>query len=214
MKYPSYLSLLVLVTALTVTGCGGNQTTNKPPLDQPTSPAASPSTAPPPPFALSPSASSPTASSPTASSPAASGQIYRQSEGLFEISLPQGFTYQETGSGIAFASADEGFGGSIDYGSAEGNRLTTKQLEDALKQEYESRLSQVSWQDSQIQPDGSIRVDWVGRDKDNNDLDSISFVEQRGDRIFILNLFGINKPYNDYNSAAQAIVSSYKVGQP
>jgi len=100
-----------------------------------------------------------------------------------------------------------------DYGSAQGSDLTTKQLEDALKQEYESRLDQVSWQDTQIQPDGSVRVDWIGRDKEGRDLDAISFIEQRGDTIFILNLFGVDKSYNDYNSDAEAIVGSYRVKQ-
>jgi hypothetical protein len=53
----------------------------------------------------------------------------------------------------------------------------------------------------------------VGRDTDGNDLDAISFVEQRGDTIFILNLYGINKAYADYNSDAETIVGSYRVRQ-
>jgi len=216
MKYPSCFSFLLL-TVLTLSACtSGNQAADNKPVDQ-TSPSSSPAAlSSPSPAVTTPESSAP-ASSPnsSASSPTAltGGKTYRQSNNLFEISFPQGYTYKETGSGIAFSAADQGFGGSVDYGSAQGNHLTTKQLEDALKQEYESRLAQVSWQDSQLQPDGSIRVDWVGRDKEGNDLDAVSFAEQRGNTIFILNLFGINKPYNSYNASAQAIVSSYHVKQ-
>ena len=101
----------------------------------------------------------------------------------------------------------------VEYGSAEGKRLTTQQLEDALKQGYEDRLEQVSWQASQLQPDGSVRVDWIGSDKEGRDLDAISFIEQRGDTLFILNLFGIDKAYNNYSNDAEAIVSTYRVKQ-
>jgi hypothetical protein len=215
MKYPSCFSFLLL-TVLTLSACtSGNQTTNKP-ADQTPSPPSSTALSSPSPIPV-PESSAP-ASSPTSSAAAspiapAGGKTYRQSNNLFEISFPQGYTYKETESGVSFSAADQGFGGSVDYSSAQGNRLTTKQLEDALKQEYESRLDQVSWQDSQLQPDGSIRVDWIGRDQQGNDIDAVSFVEQRGDTIFILNLFGINKPYNSYNASAQAIVSSYHVKQ-
>jgi len=44
-------------------------------------------------------------------------------------------------------------------------------------------------------------------------LDAVSFVEQRGDTIYILNLFGVNKSYQDYNSDAEKIVGSYRVKQ-
>jgi hypothetical protein len=215
MKYPSCFSFLLL-TVLTLSACTGNQVANNKPADQ-TPSSASPATpslpSPAAPVPQSSAPASPTSPSTVSPTTLVGGKTYRQSKNLFEISFPQGYTYKETGSGIAFSAADEGFGGSVDYGSAQGNHLTTKQLEDALKQEYESRLAQVSWQDSQLQPDGSIRVDWVGRDKEGNDLDAVSFVEQRGDTIFILNLFGINKPYNSYNAPAQAIVSSYHVRQ-
>jgi hypothetical protein len=218
MKYLSCLSFLCLSTALALTGCGGSdtQTANNAAPSQaasPTGPTAASVPAAPAPVA--PATPAPAASSPAASAPseATGGQTYRDTNGLFEVSLPQGYSYEETGSGITFASGDGGFGGSVDFGSAQGKTLTTQQLEEALKQEYENRLDDVSWQDSQLQPDGSVRVDWVGRDTGGNDLDAISFVEQRGDTIFILNLFGINKPYNDYNSDAQAIVGSYRVRQ-
>jgi hypothetical protein len=220
MKNSSRLVFLLLTAALTLSACnggGGNNqvaTDNKPELDT-TAPAPAAST----PAASAPAPSAPTASSEApdtsapAPSPAAGSQTYQEPSGLFQISLPAGYTQEDTGSGISFESADKGFSGSVDFGSAQGNQLTTQQLEEALKQEYENRLDQVTWQDSQIQPDGSVRLDWVGRDKAGNDLDAISFVEQRGDNVFILNLFAVNKPYNDYNEDAQAIVSSYRVRQ-
>lgn len=210
MKYPFCLNLLILAIVLPVAACGRNSspTADKPAIDQ-ASPAAPTTSAPPPPIALSPTPDP----APSAASPATptNGETFKEKSGAFEVTLPKGYTQQASNTGVSFTSGDNGFGGSIDFGSAQGKRLTTKQLEDALKQEYESRLSQVSWQDSKIQPDGSVRIDWVGRDKQNNDLDAISFVEQQGDSIFILNLFGINKSYQSYNSDAEAIVKSYKV---
>ncbi|HEY9629697.1 MAG TPA: hypothetical protein V6C84_20525 [Coleofasciculaceae cyanobacterium] len=143
----------------------------------------------------------------------AQGQTYREPSGLFEISFPAGYTYEQTGSGIAFTSTDERFGGSVDYGSAQGNVIGLEQLEASLKSEYEKRLSDLVWQGSSPQPDGSLRIDWTGRDAQGNALDAVSFVEQRGDTIFILNLFGVNAPYQDYNNDAEVIVGSYRVRQ-
>jgi hypothetical protein len=142
----------------------------------------------------------------------AQGQTYREPSGLFEISLPAGYTYEQTGSGIAFTSTDQKFGGSVDYGSAQGNVIGPSQLEASLKAEYEKRLSDLVWQGSSPQPDGSLRLDWTGRDSQGNILDAVSFVEQRGDTVFILNLFGVNASYQDYNADAEAIVDSYRVG--
>jgi hypothetical protein len=138
---------------------------------------------------------------------------YREPSGLFEISFPSGYTFEETGSGVAFTSEDGGFAGSIDFGSANGQTFTVEQLEASLKSEYEQRLDQVTWQASSMQPDGSLRIDWVGRDSDGNVLDAISFVEQRGDTIFIMDLFGVNTEYQNYNEDAQAIVSTYRIRQ-
>jgi hypothetical protein len=195
---------LVLASVLTLSACT-NQTASQSPSPAASSPAPEAS-------ATSPS-SSPNPEASASTSPTALAQTYKEKSGLFEISFPEGYKYQETGSGIAFVSTDEGFGGSVDFGSAQGGRLNTSQLEESLKSEYEKRLEQVAWQGSEIQPDGSVRVDWIGRDKEGNDLDAVSFVEQRGDNVFILNLFGVNKPYQDYGSDAEAIVGSYRVRQ-
>lgn len=198
---------VILASVLALSACNNSdtQTVDKPPLEpaDSTAQSAAPTTE------ASPDATA-QAPEPEAS---AGGQTYREKDGLFEISLPAGYNFQETGSGVAFVSSDQSFGGSVDFGSAQGNQLDNSQLENALKAEYEKRLNQVTWQASEVQPDGSVRVDWVGQDTDGNTLDAVSFVEQRGDTIFILNLFGINKAYQDYNSDAEAIVSSYKVRQ-
>jgi len=138
------------------------------------------------------------------------GQTYREPSGLFEISFPSGYTYEQTGSGIAFASTDQKFGGSVDYASTQGKVIEISQLETSLKAEYEQRFSNIVWQGSSPQPDGSLRIDWIGRDSHGNDLDAVSFVEQRGDTIFILNLFGVNAAYQDYNTDAEVIVGSYQ----
>jgi len=213
MKYSPLFAAFLIVSAVVVSACGSSSTDSV--EAQPSSPA-SPLTASPD-AAASPDATSAESPSETASpAPAdasSSATSYQEPNNLFQISFPEGYTHQETGSGIAFVSADKGFGGSVDFGSAQGQQLNTTALEEALKEEYQNRLEDVAWQGSQIQPDGSVRVDWVGRDTDGNDLDAISFVEQRGDTIFILNLYGINKAYADYNADAETIVGSYRVRQ-
>jgi hypothetical protein len=138
-------------------------------------------------------------------------QTYREKDGLFEISFPHGYTHQTTGSGVAFVSPDQSFAGAVDFASAGGSKLTPEQLETALKADFRSRLKSVSWQESKKQPDGSLRIDWTGKDKKDNTLDAVSIVEQRGSTIFVLNLFGVNKPYQNYNKDAEAIVNSYRV---
>lgn len=154
---------------------------------------------------------SPTPSLFPSPSAAAETQLYREKEGRFEIAFPKGFVYQDTGSGVAFASEDQGFAGAVDFGSAQGQKLTPPQLEAALKAEYQNRLKSVSWTQSVLQSDGSLRIDWTGKDEQGNTLDAVSFVEQRGDTIFILNLYGVNKPYQNYQQQAEAIVKSYRI---
>jgi len=197
----TFLTPVLLASLLAVTACGGDKTSNSSP-----SPSPSPTTA------ESPSQSPAAEAAPTAST-SAIAETYKQKDGLFEISFPAGYQYKESGSGIAFVSPDKHFSGSVDYDSAPSTDVTPVQLEASLKAEYEKRLKTVKWQGSEPQPDGSIRVDWVGKDKDNNDLDAISFVEKRGNNVFILSLFAINKPYQDYNADAEAIVGTYKVRQ-
>jgi hypothetical protein len=217
MKYSPLFSALLIVSAVVVSACGSlsNNSSNEAQSPSPASPLAdSPEVVVVSPDGSSSSETSESDSPSPAEAPAASGATnYQEPNDLFQISFPEGYTHQETGSGIAFVSADKGFGGSVDFGSAQGEQLNTTALEEALKEEYQNRLEDVAWQGSQIQPDGSIRVDWVGRDTDGNDLDAISFVEQRGDTIFILNLYGINKAYADYNADAETIVGSYRVRQ-
>lgn len=211
MKKNSFCLALALTTTLTLAACGRNNVANNPTVS---SPAASPTVAASAP-ATTPSEAASPALSPQASAPAdtSGAQSYRDSQGLFEISFPQGYSHQDTGSGVAFGSSDNGFGGAVDYGSAQGAKLTTQQLENALKQVYKDRLAEVTWQKTELQPDGSVGLAWVGRNKEGQNLDAVSYVEQRGDKIFVLTLFGINKPYNDYKSDADAIIGSYRVSQ-
>lgn len=207
MKKSSLLTSLFLVATVTLAACG-SQTADKPPAPSVAASATAPTSSETP--AASPS---PTTEASPETPAVATAETYQEKDGLFQIAFPEGYTHQDTGSGVAFVSGDEGFGGSVDFGSAQGNTLNNTQLEEALKAEYEKRLQQVTWQGSEEQPDGSIRVDWVGTDEQGNELDAVSFVEQRGDNIFILNLFGINKAYQDYLSDAEAIVGSYRIKQ-
>jgi hypothetical protein len=190
MKYSPLFSAFLIISAVVVSACGSLSTnsteTQAPSATSPlvTSPEASPEAAP---EIAAAEGSSESASPAPADAPASSNATsYQEPNDLFQISV----------------------GGSVDFGSAQGQQVNTAALEEALKEEYENRLEDVAWQGSEIQPDGSVRVDWVGRDTDGNDLDAISFVEQRGDTIFILNLYGINKAYADYNSDAETIVGN------
>jgi hypothetical protein len=210
----------MMIAALSLVACEGDRATEETSpapgaaSPAPESPAAetSPSpAAPDAPIAISPDSETPGTQPEMA--PAPGGNSYQEPNGLFQIAFPDGYSFQETGSGIVFISRDEKFGGSVDYGSAQGAQLSNQQLEDGLKAEYEDRLQDITWQGSEIQPDGSVRVDWIGTDPQGNQLDAISFVEQRGDTIFILNLFGVNAPYQDYNDDAREIVSTYRVRQ-
>lgn len=173
-----------------------------------------PQTQPPPEVSPTPVLPSPSPTVTPSASPSPQQQVYREKSGLFQIAFPKGYTHKTTGSGVAFVSADQGFAGAIDFGSAEGKQLTTQQLEASLKAEFTNRLQEVKWQTAQVQPDGSLRLDWTGKDKTGNNLDAVSIVEQRGNTIFVLNLFGVNKPYQNYNTDAEAIVNSYQIQPP
>lgn len=163
----------------------------------------------------SPSIGLPSATASPSVTPSASPtpyrQTYREKSGLFQISWPKGYNHTVTKSGVAFVSGDQGFAGSVDFGLAEGKQLNTQQLEASLKTEFANRLQEVNWQTSQVQPDGSLRIDWTGKDKSGDALDAVSIIEQRGNYIFVLNLFGINKPYQNYNSDAEMVVASYQI---
>ncbi|WP_348254285.1 hypothetical protein [Leptolyngbya sp. ST-U4] len=196
---------LFVLPLCALTGC--NLTRSQSPVTATSSPQA---------IAVSPSTSPAPSASPVPSlfpspSVTAETQLYREKTGRFEIAFPKSFVYQDTGSGVAFASDDQGFAGAVDFGSAQGQKLTPPQLEAALKTEYQNRLKTVSWAKSTLQSDGSIRIDWTGKDEQDNALDAVSFVEQRSDTIFILNLYGVNKPYQSYQQQAEAIVKSYRV---
>jgi hypothetical protein len=140
---------------------------------------------------------------------------YSQPDGAFEISFPEGYQYQPTESGLIFYSDDEAFRGEVVFGAAQGESYSNEQLEAFLKQAYRTNLNltEVDWQQTAVQPDGSVRIDWVGKDPGENVLDAESFIEQRNDTIYILTLSGINAPYTNYLEDAQAIVNSYRVQQ-
>lgn len=136
---------------------------------------------------------------------------FRQPDGLFEISFPDGYSFRRLDDGVSFISRDGTFGGSANVLSAEGQTLTNELLELGLKEEYMNRLKAVEWQASTVQADGSLRIDWVGVDTNGDVLDSVSFVEQHGDRIYILNLHAINEAYANYEADATIIVENYRL---
>lgn len=199
MKSALRLAFLLMVSTVAIAACTRNSDktsrTETPPIVSSPSPVALPSL-------------------PTSTpSPSALNVTYTQPDGAFEISFPEGFEHQPTESGLVFYTQDEAFRGEVVFGSAQGEQYTNDQLEAFLKQAYRTNLNltEVDWQQTAVQPDGSIRIDWVGKDPGENVLDAESFIEQRGDTIYILTLSGINTPYTDYLEDAQAIVNSYRV---
>lgn len=198
-NYVVRLIPLLLSPVLLLAACGKTS----PISDNVPSPAATP--------VASTSPSSPAASP----SPGTSTlkQTYQEANGAFAIGFPDGYVYQKTATGVVFHSKDEAFRGEVVFGSAQGGKYTNEQLETFLKEAYKAnlKLTEVEWQQTEKQSDGSLRIDWVGKDPQGNTLDAESFIEQRDDTIYILTLSGVNKSYKDYFADAEAIVSSYQV---
>lgn len=154
-----------------------------------------------------------TASASPVTAASALKQTYQEADGAFKIAFPEGYIYEKTPTGVVFNSKDGAFRGEVVFGSAQGNQYSSQELESFLKEAYKQnlKLTEANWQKTETQPDGSLRIDWTGKDPQGNVLDAESFVEQRGDTIYILTLSGINKPYQNYFADAQAIVGSYQV---
>ncbi|MGB3494040.1 MAG: hypothetical protein WBA57_15020 [Elainellaceae cyanobacterium] len=140
-------------------------------------------------------------------------QIYQDDSGLFALALPQGYSFESMDNGMTFRSKDEGFGGAIAYQMSDTDTpLDTEALESRLREEIESKFSDVTWQsDRQPQSDGSFRIDWQGKTSDGQTLDALSFIEQHGNVIYTFNAYGVDQPYNEYNRDAQIIVGTYVV---
>ena len=106
-------------------------------------------------------------------SPKPIGKTYKDPSGAFEISFPKGYQYEETGSGIKFVASDDGFEGFVDFAETE-ETLNADKLEGALRQYLEGVLKEVEWQNSNLEADGKIRVDWIGKSADGEGLDAIA----------------------------------------
>ncbi|NJO39697.1 MAG: hypothetical protein HC769_05495 [Cyanobacteria bacterium CRU_2_1] len=202
MNYALRFVFFLLVSAVALAACG--RLTSVSSNVQPSSPSPS----------VTPTSPSPSASAPSPTPPT-QPQTYKEPGGAFEITLPSGYQYQPTETGVIFQSVDHAFRGEVVFGSAQGGKYNNEQLEAFLKQSYKTNLNlaELESKGSQEQPDGSLRVDWAGQDPQGNRLEAESFIEQRGNTIYILTLSGVNRSYSDYLKDAQAIVSSYKVRQ-
>lgn len=202
MNYVVRLLPLLLFSSLVLIACGKSNLVSS---DQ--SPSATPSAS------TSPSVEASASPSTTAST---LKQTYQEAEGAFQISFPESYLYEKTPTGVVFHSKDQAFRGEVVFGSAQGEKYSNQQLETFLKEAYREnlKLTEVDWQQTEAQPDGSLRIDWIGKDPKGNVLDAESFIEQRNDTIYILTLSGINKPYQNYSADAQAIVSSYQTRKP
>ena len=140
----------------------------------------------------------------------ATGETYQEPDGAFEIALPPGYQTEETGSGIKFISADGGFKGIVDFAAIEED-LGVDRLEGALRQYLEETLTEVEWQNSRLEPDGSVRVDWVGKSPQGEQLDAVSYIEQRGNTLYTLSLYGVNKAFDDYSEDVAIVLKGYKL---
>ena len=138
------------------------------------------------------------------------GETYQEPDGAFEIALPPGYQTEETGSGIKFISADGGFKGIVDFAAIEED-LGVDRLEGALRQYLEETLTEVEWQNSRLEPDGSVRVDWVGKSPQGEQLDAVSYIEQRGNTLYTLSLYGVNKAFDDYSEDVAIVLKGYKL---
>jgi hypothetical protein len=133
---------------------------------------------------------------------------YRPRNTEFEVTLPSQYDIQPQRDGVAFISSDGGFGGEVVFFEEE-EPLDADDLEDALKEIYDELLDGASWQLSEIQPDGSVRLDWRGTTPEGKELDAVSYIEQRNDTVFILNVYGIDRPYDAFLDDSQTIIGSY-----
>jgi len=201
MNYIVRLLPLLLLSSLVLAACGKSSLVSS---EQGSPVAVVPSASP------SPSAEASASPSPTVPE---LKQTYQEAEGAFQISFPEEYLYEQTPTGVIFHSKDQAFRGEVVFGSAQGEKYSNQQLEAFLKEAYKEnlKLTEVNWQQTEAQPDGSLRIDWLGKDPQGNVLDAESFIEQRGDTIYILTLSGINKAYQDYFTDAQAIVGSYQI---
>jgi hypothetical protein len=133
---------------------------------------------------------------------------YRPRNKEFEVTLPEKYDIQPQRDGVAFVSDDGGFGGEVVFFKEE-KPLDAEDLENALKKIYDELLDGASWQLSEIQPDGSVRLDWRGTTPEGKELDAVSYIEQRNDTVFILNVYGIDRPYDAFLDDSQTIIGSY-----
>lgn len=139
----------------------------------------------------------------------ADGKTYKEPGGAFQISFPKGYEFRETGTGIKFTAPDRGFKGFVDFAKSDGT-LNSEKLEGALREYLNSVLKDVKWQNANLENQGRIRVDWTGKGADGEQLDAISYIEQRNNRIYILSLYGVNQSFDKYRGEAEAIVRSYR----
>ncbi|MEO0408895.1 MAG: hypothetical protein AAF289_16250 [Cyanobacteria bacterium P01_A01_bin.135] len=139
-------------------------------------------------------------------------QIYRDKDEMFALALPTGYTHEAGDRTVRFTSADQGFGGEVDYAAAEAS-LTPEQLEARLQQALQQRYVDVTFAEggAEAQEDGSLRLSWQGTNSDGAQLDALSFIEQHGNTVYILTAHGIDRPYVAYNQDARVIAGSYVV---
>ncbi|MCC5899021.1 MAG: hypothetical protein EA395_00175 [Phormidium sp. GEM2.Bin31] len=140
------------------------------------------------------------------------GTVYRHPEGLFEISFPPNYAWQPQPNGLSFLSANGKFGGEVIYFEVE-DTLTTEALEELYRQRAQEVFREIAWQRSELQPDGSVRLDWRGKNAGGQDLDAIGYIEQHGNRVYILNVYAINESYDIYLEDSRLIVGSYQVNR-
>ncbi|MFO8040848.1 MAG: hypothetical protein R6U67_15540 [Sodalinema sp.] len=138
------------------------------------------------------------------------GKTYRHPEGIFEISFPKHYAHQPQANGVSFLSANGEFGGEVTYFETQ-ETLTIDDLEELYRQRTQTAIREMAWQRSELQPDGSVRLDWRGKNASGQDLDAIGYIEQHGDRVYVLNLYGINESYDIYVEDSRLIVGSYQV---
>ena len=141
-------------------------------------------------------------------------QTYTDPAGLFQLLVPVNYSLETLdGSGVIFSSADQRFQG-VALARVLERQVTSAELESSLKDKLLNtpEIEQVEFQDTFVLSDGTVQVDWVGREAGTGAvIDAASFVSHNGSVYSELNLFGVNSPFSNHVIDAQVILNSFNV---
>jgi pSer/pThr/pTyr-binding forkhead associated (FHA) protein len=141
-------------------------------------------------------------------------QSYADPSGLFQLLVPANYTIEDLGNGgVIFSSSDQRFQGVALARSVSG-QLSSTDLESNLTDKLLNtpEIEQVEIQDTFVLANGTVQVDWVGREAGTGAvIDAASFASHNGSVYSELNLFGVNSPFSNHVTEAQLILDGFDV---